>query len=89
MTKSPLVRLYCDFNDGDEESGYWILYHDGRPLEEGADKLGLGEGSPVLLYQDEDDFEVPATIRRGRAFFGTGDESWLAFPDWSKRVDLS
>jgi hypothetical protein len=89
VSDSEAPRVYCDFNDGDDKSGYWILYYKSRPLAEQIDELGLKEGSEVILFQDKDDFQVPAILQRGRTFWGEGGEAWLALPDWSRRVDLS
>jgi hypothetical protein len=80
------LRILCDFNAGGKEDGYWLLFYNGRPLEEQFGTLGLSQGSLVVLYPDEEDFEVPAILRRGRSFGGLGDEAWLAFPDWSKLI---
>lgn len=57
-----MLRVYCDFNDSTEDGRCWILWHDGKPLGEQAAQLGLKEGDRVLLYQDEGDFEVEATL---------------------------
>jgi hypothetical protein len=85
---APLLRIDCDFNDGDEVVGYWVLHYDGKRLSECASDLGIREGQEVLLCEPHD-FEVPAILRRGRTWFGEGDEDWLAFPDWTKKVDIS
>jgi hypothetical protein len=82
-------RVRCDFNSGDKAGAYWLLFYNDRPLGEQVAELGLAEGSEVVLYQDEDDFEVPAILKFGRTWGGEGKESWLAFPDWSRRVELS
>ena len=89
MTGPSVLRIYCDFNSYDETGAHWILYYNHRPLTEQIDKLGLAEDSEVVLYQDDEDFEVPATLKFGRTWGGEGVESWLAFPDWSRKVELS
>lgn len=57
-----MLRVYCDFNDGTEDDRYWILYYQGKPLQDQIDQLGLIGGQRVLLYQDEGDFEVEGTL---------------------------
>ncbi|HEY6663152.1 MAG TPA: hypothetical protein VIZ66_09525 [Sphingomicrobium sp.] len=86
MSDLASVRIDCDFNTGDDETGYWLLHHDHRPLAEQIDELGIGEGSTVILFA-EADFQVPGIIRRGINWWG--EETWLAFPDWTKRTDLT
>ncbi len=46
----------------------------------------VSEGQRVLLYQDEDDFEVEGVV--GRLHFG-GSDLWYARPDWGTRRDLA
>ena len=58
-----MLRIYCDFNDETEDHMCWILSYDGKPVDEQINQLGLKEGDRVLLYQDEDDFEVEGTLR--------------------------
>ena len=89
MTGPSPLRVYCDFNSHDDAGAYWILYYNDRLLTEQITELGLAEGSEVVLYQDDDDFEVPATLKIGRTWGGEGEQSWLAFPDWSRKVELS
>jgi hypothetical protein len=57
-----VIRIYADFNDKTADGGYWILQSDDAPIEEKISKIGLSSGDHVLLYQDEDDFEVEATL---------------------------
>jgi hypothetical protein len=87
MSQRRRLRVYCDFNDGDDTTGYWILHYNSRPLADQIDELGLSEESEVILYQDEGDFEVPGIIKRGRNWWG--EDSWLAVPDWNRKIDLS
>ena len=60
---SRVVRIYADFNDETADGGYWILQTDNAPIEETITEIGLSRGDHVLLYQDEDDFEVEATLQ--------------------------
>ncbi|MGO1078863.1 hypothetical protein [Inquilinus sp. CA228] len=57
-----MLRVYCDFQDSTEDGRCWILWYDGKPLEEQATQLGLKEGDRVLLYQDDCDSEVEAAL---------------------------
>ena len=57
-----MIRLYADFNDKTTDGGYWILQFDDMPIEEKITDMGLSNGDHVLLYQDDDDFEVEATL---------------------------
>ena len=83
----PLPRLYCDFNEGSDSDGYWLLMKDDERLDANLEVHGLREGDRVLLYQGEDDFEVEAVLNRGRTPYG--DERWVAAPDWSTKRDLA
>ncbi len=46
----------------------------------------VSEGQRVLLYQDEDDFEVEGVVGRLRI---RGRDLWYARPDWATRRDLA
>lgn len=80
-----MIKVYADFNTAVEHGGYPILYYEHEPLEACAGDLGLNVGDKVILYQDEDDFEVVATLdfRFDRYL---GREAWPATPDWSTLV---
>jgi hypothetical protein len=77
-----MIKVYADFNDKTPDEGYWILQHDGIDLAAKVSQLGLAIGDQVLLYQDEDDFEVVATLDF-RFVDSIGRGSWVAFPDWT------
>ena len=57
-----MIKVYADFNDKTPDDGYRILQHDGTDLAEKVSQLGLSVGDQILLYQDEDDFEVVGTL---------------------------
>jgi hypothetical protein len=57
-------------------------------LDQGFDPQIDENGSRVILYQDEDDFEVEAELRYG-FIPELQREGWLAKPDWSTERDLS
>ena len=77
-----MIRIYADFNDKTADGGYWILQLDDMPIEEKITEMGLSNGDHVLLYQDDDDFEVEATLDY-RFLDVIGREGWVAYPDWS------
>lgn len=78
-----MLRVYCDFNDCAEDNLYWILSYKGKPLHEQVDTLKLGEGQRILLYQDEDDFEVEAQLLFNPpvTYYASG-KTLYAKPDW-------
>ena len=78
-----MLRVYCDFNDSTVDDLHWLLFMEGAPFGNLAAALGLQEGDRVMLFQDEDDFEVEATLhfdRRDPYFMGS---RLCARPDWS------
>ncbi len=77
-----MIRVYADFNDRTADGGYWILQFDDMPIEEKIIEMGLSSGDHVLLYQDNDDFEVEATLHY-KFVDVIGHEGWVAYPDWS------
>ena len=77
-----MIKVYADFNDKTADEGYWILQHDGTDLAVKVSQLGLSIGDQILLYQDEDDFEVVATLDFGFVD-SIGRDGWIAYPDWT------
>lgn len=77
-----MIRIYADFNDKTEDGGYWILEANGVALEDMAERVGLSSGDHILLYQDDDDFEVEATLLF-KFVAPMGHEGWVAYPDWN------
>ena len=57
-----MLKIYSDFNERTVEGENLILYYRDKPLAEQIEALGLKKGDKVILYQDEDDFEVIATL---------------------------
>ena len=77
-----MIRIYADFNDKTADGEYWILQFDDVPIEEKIIGMGLSNGDHVLLYQDDDNFKVEATLDYG--FLDViGRDGWVAYPDWS------
>ena len=82
-----MLRVYSDFNARTAEGACWFLLYNHVSLEEQIQKLGLVKGSKVILFQDEDDFEVTATLDYRHEDI-LGRETWLAIPDWSTKKDV-
>jgi len=80
-----MIRVYCGFQDPGEDDLYWLRYVDGSPLADVAEQLGVREGDRVLLYEDDFDCEVEATVHFGRTdpiFVG---RKVCARPDWTTK----
>ena len=77
-----MIRVYADFNDQTSDGGYWILQFNGAPIEEKIMEIGLSSGDHVLLYQDDDDFEVEATLYY-KFVDPISREGWVPNPNWS------
>lgn len=77
-----MLKLYTDFNDQTNDGLCWILYYNSKVLESQVSQLNLKPGDKVILYQDEGDFEVVATLDFRWVDF-LGREAWVAVPDWS------
>jgi hypothetical protein len=77
-----VIRIYADFNGQTADGGYWILQSDDTPIEEKITEIGLSSGDHVLPYQDDDDFEVEATLYY-RFVDAIGREGWVACPNWN------
>lgn len=60
----------------------WLLFHNDTKLAEEIEQLGLKKGDRVILFQDEDDFEVTATLDV-QYVDALRRETWVAVPDWS------
>jgi predicted DNA-binding WGR domain protein len=84
-SRQHMIRVYADFNEGTPEDQFWILHYDGEILEKQLGKLGLRAGDQVILYQDENDFEVSATLKFG-FIQPVGREVLYAIPDWKTIV---
>lgn len=82
-----MLRVYSDFNARTPDDACWLLLYKAVPLAGQIQVLGLTAGSTVILFQDEDDFEVLATLDR-RYVDILGREAWVAIPDWSTKKDV-
>jgi hypothetical protein len=77
-----MLRVCADFNDRAEDGSCWNLWFQHSRLGEQINQLDLGVGQKILLYQDEDDFEVVATLDYKYVQY-IGRNEWVAQPDWS------
>jgi hypothetical protein len=58
-----MLRVQTSFQDSPAEGFYFVLYYEGRPLQEQLDALGLRDGDTVLLWEEDcGDFTVEATL---------------------------
>jgi len=80
-----MLKVFTDFNASTPDGVCWNLSHRGVPLESQATDLHLVEGDKIALYQDEDDFEVIATLHF-RYVDILARQTWVAIPDWSTIV---
>ena len=82
-----MLRIFTDFNARTKDGVCLILVYGGEDLAEQAERLGIKKGDKVILYQDEDDFEVTASLDFQYVEM-LGRETWVAYPDWSTQKDL-
>ena len=80
-----MIRVFTDFNAITPDDVCWNLVFRGVDLDRQIDDLGLKKGDRILLYQDEDDFDVEATLDH-RYVDMLAREAWVAIPDWSTLV---
>ena len=67
MSANVKLRIYGDFNSCSKDARgvyCWCVRHDGQPLDEVAEALGLPDGMPVTLYYEDeaDEFEYDAVL---------------------------
>jgi hypothetical protein len=87
LARDHVFGCLVDRGDGIQDrglsgGGYWILQHDGSDLAAKMPELGLSVGDNILLYQDDDDFEVIAALDY-KFVDSIGSLGWVAYPDWS------
>jgi hypothetical protein len=78
-----MLRLFTDFNARTVGGACWNLVHEGVD----ADSAILKRGDRVILFHDEDDFEVEAVVDF-RFVDELKRENWIATPDWSTKRHL-
>jgi hypothetical protein len=80
-----VLRIYTDFNARTPDGICWILKYRDIDLEKQAQHLHLTKGDKVILYPEEEDFEVIADLDFKHVDV-LGHEIWVAVPDWSTLV---
>ncbi|MGY8636827.1 hypothetical protein RAD15_30590 [Bradyrhizobium sp. 14AA] len=80
-----MLKVFTDFNAQAEGGLCWNLKCENIDLERRIDDLKLRAGDKVLLFQDEDDFEVTAVLDY-RYVEVLSRKAWVAIPDWSTVV---
>ena len=80
-----MLKVFTDFNARTTDGVCWNLKYDGTDLEKRINELKLASGDKVLLFQDEDDFEVSAVLDYGYVDI-LQRKAWVAIPDWSTLV---
>lgn len=76
-----MIRVFTDFNAMTPDEVCWNLIYEEVELEKQLGKLHLSAGDKVTLYQDEDDFDVAATLDY-RHVEALAREALVAIPDW-------
>ena len=80
-----MLKVFADFNARAKDDACFALHYRGVVLEKQIEDLRLSKGDKIMLYQDEDDFEVTATLEV-RYVDVLKRETWFAVPDWSTLV---
>ena len=80
-----MLRVFTDFNATTNDDLCWLLIFREKHLAEQIDQLKLRRGERIILFQDDDDFEVVATLDV-RFVEILGRETWVAIPDWGTIV---
>ena len=76
-----LIRVFTDFNAMTPDDVCRILIYEEVELEKQLGNLHLSVGDKVTLYQDEDDFDVVATLDY-RYIEVLAREALVAVPNW-------
>jgi hypothetical protein len=80
-----MLKIFTDFNASTNGDVCWLLKYRESDLAQQIDELKLGRGDRIILFQDDDDFEVVATLDI-RYVDVLGQEAWVAIPDWRTLV---
>lgn len=80
-----MLKVLTDFNARTNEGLCFILKYRDRDLESQIEELRLSKGDKIILFPDEDDFEVTATLDKQYVDL-LAQEAWVAIPDWSTLV---
>jgi hypothetical protein len=79
-----MLKIFTDFNARSADGTCWNLIYDGAPVSDEVLKVG----EKIILFQDEDDFEVEASVEF-RFVKELGRDSWVAVPDWATKRSVS
>ncbi|HEV7229106.1 hypothetical protein [Brevundimonas sp.] len=83
-----MIRVWTDFNALSTLDRAWLLKSGNAPFDPAF--LGLSHGDRILLWQDEDDFEVEGVLAFGRPGPPAVDrDAWYAQVDWPTLRRLS
>jgi len=77
-----MLKVFTDFNAQTPDDMCWLLRFEGADLADQVATLALKEGDKIILFQDEDDFEVVAILSY-RYVDILGRQTWVAIPDWT------
>ena len=77
-----MLKISADFNNRDHNGACFALRYGNNDLDKQAHALNLVEGDRVVIYQEEDDFEVEAILKYEDVQY-LGKPAWVAHPDWS------
>jgi hypothetical protein len=80
-----MLRIWTDFNARTRDGICRILLYNNVELERQIAELRLAKGDRIMLFQDEEDFEVTGTLDF-RFVDALEREAWVAIPDWSTIV---
>ena len=80
-----MLKVFTDFNACTNDDLCWLLKYRENDLAQQIDDLKLGRGDRIILFQDDDDIEVIATLDV-RYVEMLGRDAWVAIPDWGTLV---
>lgn len=83
--KLSLTKLDTDYQSINPDGSLWILRFQGKPLSEVAALLNLKPGDRVILDAGED-FTITGTLDF-KFSPRKGCDAWVAYGDWTTRVD--
>jgi len=83
-----MLRIYADFNARDIDGAVTILNYRDQDVGELIGSGQLRAEDRIILYQDNDDFEVEARLEH-RFVTYLGQWGWVALPDWTTLVRKS
>jgi hypothetical protein len=76
-----VLKVFTDFNARTPDGMCWNLVYQGGDLHKQIRELRLAKGDKIILFQDDDDFEVTATLDY-RYVDVLRRDALVAIPDW-------